>query len=231
MHGPLYYRELETDKTTALERAKGDFDAPMVISAEAKQELHWWECNVETSFNCLSREEPQHQFTTDASLSGWGAEYKGTSTGGTWTKAEAENHINYLEMLAVWFGLQTFAKDINNTHIRVLCDNTSTVNILNHMGTSHSEICDRLAKKIWQWCVDKSIWLSVAHIPGKQNLVADYESRHHQRASEWMLNKILLSDALDKLQFSPEIDLFASRVNKQFSKYAAYRPDPEACAV
>ena len=94
MHGPLYYRELERDKTTALERAKGDFDAPMVISAEAKQELHWWECNVETSFNCLSREEPQHQLTTDASQSGWGAECKGTSTGGTWTKAEAENHIN-----------------------------------------------------------------------------------------------------------------------------------------
>jgi hypothetical protein len=82
-----------------------------------------------------------------------------------------------------------------------------------------------MAKQIWEWCIDKNIWLTVAHIPGKQNLVADYESRRHQRESEWMLNKALLSDTLVKLNFSPEIDLFATRVNKQFPKYVAYRPE------
>ncbi len=91
-------------------------------------------------------------------------------------------------MLAIWFGLLTFSKDKGNTHIRIRCDNTSVVNIMNHMGTSHSVICDRLAKKIWQWCTSNNIWLSVAHIPGKQKLVADYELRQHQRESEWMLS-------------------------------------------
>jgi hypothetical protein len=231
MYGPLYYRALEHDKSLALKKAKGNFDATMSLSQAAKKELWWWVKNVETAYQTLSRKEPQHHITTDASLSGWGAECKGVSTGGTWTESEASHHINYLEMLAILLGLQTFGKDKNGSHIRILCDNTTAVNILNHMGTSHSEPCNRMAKMIWEWCISKSIWISIAHIPGKQNLVADYESRRNQRESEWMLNKALLSDALGKLNFQPEIDLFASRVNKQFPKYTSYRPDPSAFAI
>ncbi len=181
MYGPLYYRALEHDKSLALKKAKGNFDATMSLSQEAKKELWWWVKNVETAYQTLSRKEPQHHITTDASLSGWGAECKGVSTGGTWTESEASHHINYLEMLAILLGLQTFGKDKNGSHIRILCDNTTAVNILNHMGTSHSEPCKGMAKMIWEWCISKSIWISIAHIPGKQNLVADYESRRNQR--------------------------------------------------
>ena len=99
------------------------------------------------------------------------------------------------------------------------------------MGTSHSDACNRIAKDIWEWCMHRDLWISLAHIPGKHNLVADFESRRNERASEWMLNKEVLSDALAKLDFSPEIDLFASRVNRQFPKYVAYRPDPNASAI
>ena len=37
--------------------------------------------------------------------------------------------------------------------------------------------------------------------------------------------------ACDKLQFSPNIDLFASRINHQIKPYVSYHPDPEALAV
>jgi hypothetical protein len=46
-----------------------------------------------------------------------------------------------------------------------------------------------------------------------------------------MLDKNTLTHALSKLKFKPDIDLFASRLNKQFALYAAYKPDPEAVAV
>lgn len=46
-----------------------------------------------------------------------------------------------------------------------------------------------------------------------------------------MLNTTLLSNALSELDFTPEIDLFASRLNAQFPQYVAYRPDPVAEAV
>ena len=41
-----------------------------------------------------------------------------------------------------------------------------------------------------------------------------------------MLNNTLLLNALSELDFTPEIDLFASRLNAQFLQYVAYRPDP-----
>ncbi len=126
MYGPLYYRDLEAVKSSALKMAKGEFDTPMSLSPLATQELQWWVSNVETAHKRLSHDKPLHQITIDASLLGWGAECNGISSGGTWTKLEATNDINYLEMLAILFGLQTFAKDKENTHIRIRCNIRTT---------------------------------------------------------------------------------------------------------
>ena len=38
-------------------------------------------------------------------------------------------------------------------------------------------------------------------------------------------------NALERLDFKPEIDLFAPRLNHQCSTYVSYRPDPEALAI
>ena len=45
------------------------------------------------------------------------------------------------------------------------------------------------------------------------------------------LNPDILSDALDRLDVKPEIDLFASRLNHQFPRYVSYKPDLDAEAV
>ena len=123
------------------------------------------------AYNVINYPQPQHQITTDASLMGWGAESSGVSSGGNWSHSESKHHINYLEMLAILLGLQTFAKDKSNTHIRIICDNTTAVNVINHMGTSHSDPCNSVANEIWEWCIDRKIWLSAAHIPGKHKIL------------------------------------------------------------
>lgn len=73
--------------------------------------------------------------------------------------------------------------------------------------------------------------LTVAHLPGSDNIIADKESRNIYREAEWMLNPCYLQTAIKRFVFAPEIDLFASRINKQFSKYCSYRPDPEAMHI
>ena len=144
---------------------------------------------------------------------------------------EAQYHINYVEILAIYLALQTFAKGWANSHIRVMCDNTTAVNVINHMGTSHSYSCNSLAKEIWEWCIARDIWVSNAHIPGKQNLVADFESRRNQREAEWRLGKAALQNALSRLNFQPDIDLSASCLNYLSPKCVSYRPDPEAFVI
>lgn len=59
----------------------------------------------------------------------------------------------------------------------------------------------------------------------------DSESHHSVTETEWMSNNTLLSNALNKLDFTPEIDLFTSRLKAQFPRYIAYRPDPGVWAV
>ena len=46
-----------------------------------------------------------------------------------------------------------------------------------------------------------------------------------------MLNPELLTGALKTLNFKPEIDLFASRLNKQLPVFRSFRPDPEASFI
>ena len=72
LYGPLYYRHLERDKTTALAIAHGNFDARMTLSEHSALELQWWSAHVVDAFKPISHGEPSSVITTDASLSGWG---------------------------------------------------------------------------------------------------------------------------------------------------------------
>ena len=115
----------------------------------------------------------------------------GGGGGGSWSSIEAQNHIYYLEMLAIKLGLKCFEEKVRHQHVKLLVDNMTAVTILNNMGISHSWQLNELNKEIWTWCIHPGIWLTVAHIPGKTNVVADRESRQHRREIEWTLNSEL----------------------------------------
>ena len=45
-HARLYYREIEKAKIIALIKSCGNFDAPMEIPSNMREELNWWFTNV-----------------------------------------------------------------------------------------------------------------------------------------------------------------------------------------
>ena len=98
------------------------------------------------------------------------------------------------------------------------------------MGGLKSPSCNQLVLDIWQWCILRNIWLTAAHLPGCQNTEADFRSRHFNDRTEWMLDKGSFQTITYKFG-SPEIDLFASRLNTQVPRYISWMPDPEAEAV
>ena len=118
-YGPLHYRKLEKEKTIALKTNSGNFDALMSVTGLMKLDLRWWIENVENQVRIISHGNADLILVTDASLSGWGAHCKNQKIGGRWTEHEADHHINYLEMLAIFHGLKSFCKECSHTHVQV----------------------------------------------------------------------------------------------------------------
>ena len=172
----------------------------------------------------------QVTMTTDASQTGCGCTVNGISTGGCWDPEEADRHISYLETMVVFLRLQSFSDhdQVSDKHVKVLVDNTSAMACINQMGTCHSNDINSLVIKIWQWCIRHNIWLTVAHIPGKDNIIADGEFRKSRRETEWALHPQIYHDAIAHLGQTPEIHLFASRLNYKCKLYVSYQPDPGA---
>ena len=75
------------------------------------------------------------------------------------------------------------------------------------------------------------MFITCAHIPGKENIVADKESRREHKQSEWMLNRSIFERALRQFNMAPDIDCFATRVNAQLDKYVSRHPDPYASII
>ena len=58
MHGPLYYRQLEQEKSHGIKDNNGNYEAFMSLSTDAKTELQWWIENIENSFNVINHDPP-----------------------------------------------------------------------------------------------------------------------------------------------------------------------------
>ena len=75
----------------------------------------------------------------------------------------------------------------------------------------------------------RNLHISAAHIPHKDNFEADKYSRKFQDATKLQLNPKIYKAVCDTFG-TPEIDLFASRINRQTEKYVSWKPEPEAFA-
>ena len=64
------------------------------------------------------------------------------------------------------------------------------------MGTTKSSIYNDIVKNMWFVCVKNKIWITAAHIPGVENVTADYESRKSYKDAEWMLNPEIFQKAI-----------------------------------
>ena len=176
MFGPLHYRSLEMDKTTALQANKGNFDKGMCVSNDSISDIKWWIKSIPEVYNPISHGEAQITMSTDASFNGWGACIDTTTTGSNWAPEERAHDINYLEILAAFLALKSFSSAIIGKHVKLQIDNTTAVCSINNMGTCHSVPNNKLVVQIWSWCINNNVWLCAVHIPGKQNIAADRES-------------------------------------------------------
>ena len=225
----LYYRQLDIEKTQALKHSKGNYKEHVSLSRLAIQDLQWWLDNLDTAFVDANPKIPDIIITCDASNLGWGGWMGTKSTQGQWSERERQIHINEKELLAVLFSLKSLLISQENQTILIKSDNTVTVSYIANMGGKISS-CHKIAKAIWEWAIERNLWLMAAHIPGKENVHADTLSRSLTVNTEWELSMetfIKVKEHYPDLNF----DLFASRLNFKLSRYASWLPDPTAETV
>ena len=142
---------------------------------------------------------------------------------------EQESHNNIPELKACQLCLHTFCKNKENTHVRVYMDNTTSCAYISKFGGRTSEL-DTMAREIRFWCMERHIYLSAAHIPGKDNCEAEAESRTEKDDTEWSLDAKIFNNIHETF---PEltVDLFASRLNNKLPKYVSRNLDPNAFAT
>lgn len=126
--------------------------------------------------------------------------------------------------------LRAYCTDRLGIHVKLNIDNTTAIAYINQMGGMRSHECNELAKTLWAWCIEIQIWVTACHLPGTLNVVADRKSRTFQEETEWQLNTNTFNRICGKFG-KPDIDIFASRLNRQLPRFIAWQPEPDAEAI
>jgi len=198
-------------------------------SPAIKAATTWW-----THRENLTREVSFIQNTdlvtivTDASTVGWGATVMDVPLKGVWTAQETKLHINCLEMLGVKRALEHTRVSLQGKHLALHTDNTTVRAYLLKQGGTVSRKLNLLTAEVWQQICKLNATLSVYHISGSLNVLADKLSRPGQVLhGEWELNQQIFN-RLSQVWGKPDIDLFATRFNKKVTTFISPCPDMEA---
>lgn len=225
----IYTKTLERQKYLALQGTQ-DYDTAIDLPDSVLRDINWWLQNIHTTSNYMRPPPYKLEIFSDASLTGWGAVCNNNRAHGGWKYDERKFHINYLELLAVFLALKTYAENESNCSILLRVDNTTAIAYINRMGGIQFPHLNDLARSIWQWCEERNIWLFASYINTKENREADEESRKLNTTTEWALSDKAYNQII-KTFGQPEVDLFASRTTAKCKNYVAWKQDPEAIAI
>lgn len=189
-------------------------------------DLQWWLEHVETQHRQIIHPALNIVLYTDASDLGWGGCFNHRSVNGCWSAEERRLHINAREIKAVLLAFKSFANEVQGKHIKVFCDNTTAFNYINEMGGTKSVACNNVCTNLWNWCLDNDARVTCSYIPGSDNVLADSASRNFSDRHEWKLDENIFRD-LCQIFGTSDINLFASRLNRQVPRFCSWRPDPE----
>ena len=138
----------------------------------------WWIQNLLlVNGQPLIGDHPSLQIETNAFRMGWGAVCARVEMGGWWTDHESTLNINCLELLAAFHVVRAFAKNKKDMVIQVHLDNTTAVAYINHLGGMKSHDLHSLAVNLWDWCLQRHLFVIASYIPGVDNTGADQLSR------------------------------------------------------
>lgn len=229
-YGMIHTKFLEKAKLEALEIGSGNFDTKMNIPEFIKDDLKWWKENLKSFCKKIRSFQFKREIFSDASKTGWGAFCNGNKAHGQWSPDQSRLHINQLELKAAFLAIKCFASDLSNCEVFLRIDNTTAMTYINKMGGVRVDYLHAEAKKFWEWCETKNLWVFAEYISSRDNVEADTLSRIVNIDTEWQLADYAFH-RITRVFGAPEIDLFASRLNTKCPTYCSWEIDPDALVI
>ena len=164
---------------TALRETAGQ---RVYIHTDMRRDLEWFEQFAEAwnGVAVIPSQAPTKVLLVDACLTGIGATDGKFAYGQQLYDAPQEDiTITELEAINLVVALHTFlGPGDRGAHVRVRCDNNSTVQVLT-TGKARNKRLQECARAAWMVQALLDVEVSYDHIPGKDNKVADVLSRAH----------------------------------------------------
>ena len=227
----LFMRPIQIHLLQQWSPSKMGLDYIVQCTADLKAHLSWWLCSVNTmKGRSLAPFKTSATITTDASLMGWGGHMNNQTIQGLWPDKMKTQHINNLELEAVFLTVKHFLPQLRNKSVLVRSDNTTVVQYINKQGGTRSVLLCQETWKLWNLALENNMILIAAHIAGVSNTLADQLSRFKIKSTEWSLNP-LVTQQIFNMWGMPLIDLFASAQNRKAPVYCSWTKDPAAFAM
>ena len=223
--------------TTGLQSLKNEtmkkkkvWDCLIAHTPQATKEASWWLKNIR-SMNGRSLLPPviDQKAGTDASDHAWGAwiydkEGNLLRFGGHFSKELAQEHINYKELLAVKYLIDSCPNLIKNKTVDIGIDNITALYYINRMGGRNTRL-GYLASQIYATLKSLHATMHAHYIPTAENTIADEESRVVFRETDMQLNPQIFQ-MIDQRWGPHTIDMFATYQNRQIERFGALKPSP-----
>ena len=119
------------------------------------------------------------------------------------------------ELIAIERTLWSLVRNLSFKIIRLFTDNLAVAYVW--LSGSRKEMIQKVVKRIFEFCHERSIQLWIEWIPRKDNVLADALSKFYD-SDDWMLNSKFFR-ILDKLWGPHTFDRFASATNKHCMQF------------
>jgi hypothetical protein len=205
------------------------WDAWILLPEGAKRELSWWKEKVDDwNGRTMLERSAQETIATDASETGWGIAHPERPLAGEWPEDWKEDiSINTKELKTIAIAVDQFAERWRGQAITIMSDNKTAVAYVNHQGGTKAAHLDKIAREMWEKCMEFKIELKAKYIPGKENEVADELSRRAAPPHDWWIDPWILKK-IAMMWGERKIDLFASAKTAQLKRYYSWSWDEAA---
>lgn len=234
----LFCRELNFDLAE-----KESWSGSTRLSRQSLRDLEWW-MTMPSKWNGrdVCHAAVTRLLWTDASDFAWGAKLytgkleeinaeqpgenvPGPETHGALTAEQKKDAITVNEMRAAIWAVEAFLPQLQGCSLRMMQDNQAVMFIVRKLSSKNRALLG-LVRRFWALCDLHNIRVKMDYVRSAEN-PADAPSRW-KFDDEWLLAPEVFRMVESRLRVAHTLDLFASSVSKQLTRYVSRFPDPSA---